>query len=131
MAHSSDIGRIDRKRSYYTASFYTAEREWGDDSTEGLRLVSIQAFLPFKHTLYIMRRTTFLQPMYNLVFVLASARPMQKPCVVTAEATMNVRPFATNSLNRKRVKHRLEFDTGGRKWINLDEEQVRKMTAPT
>ena len=30
-----------------------------------------------------------------------------------------------NRLNRKRVKHRLEFDSGGRKWINLDEEKVR------
>lgn len=30
-----------------------------------------------------------------------------------------------NRLNRKRVKHRLEFDSGGRKWINLGEEQVR------
>ncbi|CAM9637950.1 unnamed protein product [Pylaiella littoralis] len=26
-------------------------------------------------------------------------------------------------LNRKRVKHRMEFDSGGRKWINLEEEQ--------
>lgn len=30
-----------------------------------------------------------------------------------------------NRLNRKRVKHRLEFDSGGRKWINLDGEKVR------
>ncbi|CAM9124513.1 unnamed protein product, partial [Hapterophycus canaliculatus] len=26
-------------------------------------------------------------------------------------------------LNRKRVKHRVEFDSGGRKWINLDEDE--------
>ncbi|CAM9590875.1 unnamed protein product, partial [Ectocarpus sp. 12 AP-2014] len=30
-------------------------------------------------------------------------------------------------LNRKRVKHRLEFDGGGRKWINLDDEQDAMM----
>lgn len=35
-----------------------------------------------------------------------------------------------NRLNRKRVKHRLEFDSGGRKWINLDDEQVRATFSP-
>eukprot|EP00752_Nemacystus_decipiens_P010136 g9032.t2 len=30
-------------------------------------------------------------------------------------------------LNRRRVKHRLEFDSGGRKWINLDDEQDAMM----
>lgn len=29
-----------------------------------------------------------------------------------------------DSLNRKRVKHRVEFDGGGQRWISLDDEQV-------
>lgn len=29
------------------------------------------------------------------------------------------------SLNRKKVKHRLEFDDGGREWVDVNKEQVR------
>ena len=32
-----------------------------------------------------------------------------------------------NRFNRKRVKHRLEFDGGGRKWMTLDDEQVSRV----
>lgn len=42
-----------------------------------------------------------------------------------AERTYYLVFVLCNRLNRRRVKHRLEFDSGGRKWIDLGEEQVR------
>ena len=146
VANTPNVGRVDRTRVHHAVSRHITTQALRGDGAAGARLIAFVGFLfPFRRpssTLKAELRSLNSGSMETVgtstpaIVAQVVPRATKHKCGAMSSYCSSLGTFAQlivdfsysifcDRLNRRRVKHRLEFDSGGRKWINLDEEQVR------